>query len=66
MLYFQDAFSAEIFGLCMRVAPNHITAFVALEIPWGNNYDVTFADPNASFHFAADSAESFFAVLAFN
>ncbi len=50
----------------MRVPPNNITAFVALKIPRRNDNDVAVADPNAAFHFSADAAEAFFAVLAFD
>jgi hypothetical protein len=66
MLYGEKAFSAEIVGLCVRVSPNYIAAFVALKIPWRNDYNVAFSDPNASFHFAANAAEPFFAILALN
>jgi hypothetical protein len=66
MLYGEDAFSAEIFGLRVRVPPNHIAAFVALKIPRRNNNNVAIPDPHAPFHFAANTAEPFFAVLALN
>ena len=66
MLHGEDAFSAEIVSLRVRVPPNHIAAFVALKIPRRNNNDVAFPDPNAPFHFAANTAEPFFAVLALN
>jgi len=66
MLHGEDAFSAEIIGLRVRVPPNDIAAFVALKIPWRNDHNVAFSDPNASFHFAADTAQSFVAVLALN
>jgi hypothetical protein len=66
MLYGEYAFSAEIFGLRVRVPPNHIAAFVALKIPRRNNNNVTFPNPNTTLHFAADTAEPFVAVLALN
>ena len=66
MLYGEDAFSAKIVSLRMRITPYYIAAFVTLKIPWRNDYDVAFADPNAPFHFASDSAKAFFAVLALN
>jgi hypothetical protein len=66
MLYGEKTFSAEIVGLRVRVPPNHIAAFVALKIPWRNKNNVAFSDPNASFHFAANTAEPFFVVLALN
>lgn len=49
----------------MRVAPNNVAALVALKIPRRNDDNVTFANPDSPFHFSADSAESFVAVLAF-
>ena len=65
-LYGEDAFSAESVGLRVRVSPNHIAAFVALKIPRRNNNNIAFPDPNAPLHFAANTTEPFFAVLALN
>jgi len=66
MLYGKKTFSAEIVGLRVRVSPNYIAAFVALKIPRRNKNNVAFSDPDASFHFAANTAQPFFAVLALN
>jgi hypothetical protein len=47
------------------VPPDDVAAFVSLELPWRNDYDVAFPYPDASFHFASNSAQTFSAILAF-
>ena len=55
-LYGEETFSAESVGLRVCISPNHIAAFVALKIPRWNNNNVAFPNPNAPFHFAANTA----------
>ncbi len=60
----EDAFSPQRLGLARSVTPGYVASGVALEVPWSNQNYVVFAYPDPAFHFAADSAEPFFAVLA--
>jgi hypothetical protein len=50
----------------MGVSPHYIASSVGLEVPGRYDDYIAFADPNASLHLAADSAEPFCAVLAFD
>ena len=60
------AFFAQHLGLSMSVTPGYVAAGVALEFPWRNEDNIVFSDPDSAFHFAADSAQPLFAVLAFD
>jgi hypothetical protein len=48
------------------VAPGYVTALITLEIPRGNDYYISFSDPNAALHLPPDSTQTFFAILTFD
>jgi hypothetical protein len=50
--------------LVSPVTPENVASRIRLEIPRGNQNNVAVSDPNSSLEFAANSAQSFFAVLA--
>ena len=52
--------------LVSPVTPKNVPSRIRLKIPRRNQNNVSVSDPNASLEFAANSTQSFFAVLAFH
>jgi hypothetical protein len=61
--HLQVAVSSQPFSLISFVSPDDVASFVALEIPWGNQNDVSLSYPHSSFHLSSDSAEALLTVL---
>jgi hypothetical protein len=64
MLGSQVAFSSEPVCLVSLVSPYDVAAFVGLEVPWGNQNDVSYPYPHSPLHFSAYPAEALVSVLA--
>jgi hypothetical protein len=57
---------SQPFRLIFPVPPENVAALVRLKIPRRNQNDVAFSDPHSPFQLASNSAQPFFAVLAFH
>jgi hypothetical protein len=65
-LDFEVTSISEPVRLVSSVSPVDVTSCVRLKIPRRNQNDIAFSDPHSPFQLASNSAQPFFAVLAFH
>jgi hypothetical protein len=66
LLDFQVPAAFKPSSFALGVSPDDIATLIGLEIPWGDENNIAFANPDTFLQGPTDAAESSFAVSAFD